>query len=1272
MKHLRCRHPSGLLNDNASRGFTLIEVLAALVIVALLTAVAGLGIVQIARGFVITHESGEIALKSDFVLTRFRKSVRNLTGINTANGTTLAMTRVDEDGNPVSETFAFDNNTLRLGDEDLMTGISGSFSYFDEAGDDWDFNTDDLGSLAAVRIFITMQGPEGSSLNFSGEILPRNTFTPDQAYSPSQTGTTAAQGLCLVETLYPDSPLVWRLFRDVRDNRLKEMPMGRSVIRAYYSAGSGIKKFLKDHPPARYAAGWAAAPVVAVVFFWQHFPAGLAALLAAAWIMGRMAARLLVHGPRILSGTSRHRRMAGSILLSLAITMTILAILGGALISVLNTAQGTGASTALGEQAYYYAESGLRYAMSQFVGNQNNDGNFIAALSPSSGEDRFAVTSTGGFELDARCFYFEPVDSTTLQSFGEDFPDEILSTMTSGASGRLQFVDTNGDGTVVDVIISDISDGADKDTITYSGSVATAAYALPVATVDLNQTDITAADFGVDKAAGTIRLNTSGFMGCFPNVRGLVSFMADADSDGSYDDEVFLIYERRSGNTLSDLRNVPGKPPLPAGGVDIADGTDVVLGRYARLESTGVVAAGTSMESRANLTLHQPLDVAEFMKMIYNAEAAEQHAESVLGQHAWNDDEGALEVTETEDTYFVANNVDVNVQESLAAYDWDAVWDEGFLRDLWERSDRKLSYEAQVKVKFTENEDDIDTEPANHPGHYMPGLAFRLISPDGNAAGATFYGMSFVRGLQGTTTTSSGSGCGGAITASDDDDVPDNLYAGNGSNENNITSQCEDSDFTPTEWNDDPMLDGIPYLLFWQKYIEEGDYGCGSSANNSPFEWLSYMPLVEVEKTTIYRYDDNVGASVYGGSLLGGAWDDHQADFPVGQYTLSECEALGMENDDIEAVTVEPGFRITLYIHDNFGGESLVLTEGNHNLYNYDCDNCGWDGLLVGKTWANDVSSLIVEYADSDLSLGWYDGQVGSFTPDDTYTAWKLTDKYNLFKTHPYEGDEDVQTLGLPGAVAIMDSSTVNEEGGPYPIQDAAYIVPPNNTEQSYKRDLNYRLYLREWVTVGLQIFELEGDLDCNTSTGDVNGEERINAVSAFFGAPGDTGENSGSCLKDGSRQGYEASTPADYYDYPVKWLEDRAYFTKAVWDGLGISDDVPVVSTDGGYTSMMVDNPYPTGGCMGNADQIKLVEKGRDADNDPTIVYTGTFVTQDYQSFFDDTGISVPEIGLHTLGISSEASAGEDDRETAYFKDWYWRFFQGGHTGMIPGIVSE
>ncbi len=1270
------------------KGFTLVEIIASLVIISLLVGVAGLGIVQVAKGFMITRAGSQLAIDSDFVLTRIRKSVRSLMQVSEATQSRLTLTRLDSRLGTITETFEYKNGALFLDDgtgtggpAPLMKNISSfEFHYLDEQNNEWKIGTNPIGELAIVEARLKMRGPENVSLDFSERILPRNTFTPSRAYTPPGTGTTAAQGLCLLETLYPGEPGLIAIARDFRENRLKKIPGGNTLQALYYQIGRPLADTARSNLWLAIIMRWMSAPLVALLFFVEFFPSGLAALAMAAWLMFRLFTGIQHHiPPGRKQFLLKERQTAGSVLLSLIVTMTILAAIGAGAISMLNTSRYSGASSILGEQAYYLAESGLRYALDRFMANRDDDTAFIDSLSSTEPDGSFPVSQGNAFSLDARCFYFDPAEgdpSTLLGAFGNGLPDKIASATIPGGglAGHLELFDTGINArTIVDATISGIDAGA--GTISYSitaglsGGVKSDEYVLPVALTTTNQINVKASDFG--KPAGSSSIIIDNMSVFFPTTRGLVSFMADADHDGSYDDKIFLVYDRLDGNRLTGLRNVPGKEPLPVNGVDIAANTPVVLGRYATIQSTGIVGKGTSQETSVKLTLNQPLDTAQIMKMIANKTPGEQSATSVIGTATIQPD-NSLKIETTESTYaFIQANNNVFQQESVTAQDWacsDMPGQSDFLKNLWLRSNKRLSYETQVKVKFTETEDDTTPPFANHPGCYMPGIIFRVRNAGTDVGQATYYGISFMRGIQGTTTHTSGSGCGGQTTwRSEDDDIADNLFADHGSNSSfTYSSSCENSGFEPTNWDDDPPLDGIPYLIFWQKNVSTDaagnpvSTGCGG-ASYSPFEWLAYMPLVSVEKAVIYYYE-NSGVTVYGDTN----YNDRQADFQPGDYTLSECQALGMKNDDVESVRVGPGYSVTLYVDDNFGGQSLTLNSSDPNLRN------NYYGFF--QNWADKTSSLRVT-GPAPVASGWYDGPVAGRTPDATYTAWKLTDPYGLFKRYTVDG---VEVLGMPGDITIMDPATAFDSDGPKPVANTAYIVFPGNVsdaDQANKRDMNYRLYLKEWTTIGLQIFEMEGDLDCNPDTG-TNGIERINAVSAFFGsneAAGDQNRAENS-IKDGNRFPYPVSTAENYLSYPVKWLDDNAYFTEAVWNGLGIvNTDEPSFPTDGGYTSKLVPNPYTTGGCGGFSD-IKLVEKGHDTEGDNTIVYSATFLTRNLSTgdeYNFDTEY-IPEIGLHTLGVSADPEADPDNRETAYFKDWYWRFFEGGSTGMVPGVISE
>jgi hypothetical protein len=79
---------------------------------------------------------------------------------------------------------------------------------------------------------------------------------------------------------------------------------------------------------------------------------------------------------------------------------------------------------------------------------------------------------------------------------------------------------------------------------------------------------------------------------------------------------------------------------------------------------------------------------------------------------------------------------------------------------------------------------------------------------------------------------------------------------------------------------------------------------------------------------------------------------------PVGAYTFNELLARGISNDDIDAIKVTPGYKVTLYADHNFKGDSRVFTG------DYPC--------FLSNNFANVTTSLIIESASQLFSNGFY------------------------------------------------------------------------------------------------------------------------------------------------------------------------------------------------------------------------------------------------------------------------------------------------------------
>ena len=686
---------------------------------------------------------------------------------------------------------------------------------------------------------------------------------------------------------------------------------------------------------------------------------------------------------------------------------------------------------------------------------------------------------------------------------------------------------------------------------------------------------VTASEIGQDPdlANDVLTPTDTAHLAIFPEVNGIINFTDAAGNDQ------LLVYRLKKDGKLRGLQ-YPKGVSFSFSGVSVNSNTPVVLGKHAVISSTGIAGTG-SLQSTQTVKMHQPLSTVELYKKVeggidFNDAGDAGKISSKLGTHAIEG--GALKVTSTEQTYSYTNYTTgghtgpVYHNESLAVVNWDDhSFETNFLKTLWENSGNKLTYDLQAKVKFTETEDDTDSAPINHPGCYMPGLSFRIRSPKaGNYGQATYYGLSFLRGITGleehSETTGSGWGSSTTYWYTENDDITDNFFNDHSSTSSaTAINTCPDSTFTPSNWNDDPPLDGIPYIVLWQKDVStdaDGDPvntgGCGGGADYSPWEWLAYAPLVDAVRVRIYHY--------------------------------------------------------------NVGGVSLFYEGANAALGGY-----------TNRSW-----------------------------------VWKLKDKYNILGTTTYEG---VEILGSPGpsGLVVRDPSTYVDISNPgTPVNTfgsetcpVAYILEPSSTGYS-KSEHNYKIYIKPWATILVRVYEMEGNLDCDTGTGDAEGNERVNAITAFIADPDGKSGTTG-YPKDDVRDAVPRDT--------IKWTYEGDYFSQIVWTGLSDSGNGPdTTDTEAGYTSHTVENPEASG-CGSASAEIKLVEKGKDNEGDNVIVYTATYTTADY--FQPANTYDVSEFGLHTLGINGE-DTDPDNQEVAYFDDFYWLLWEGGQSSLFPGVREQ
>jgi prepilin-type N-terminal cleavage/methylation domain-containing protein len=835
-------------------GFTLVEIIAVMALVGVLAAYTSIGIVQGVDVYFASRDATELGAKGSLAINRLVRTLRNVTDISVAGPDAVTVSLL-QDGS--SQTHSISQsadrllvNGLPLADR-LAANNGFNLSYFLGTGETWSLASNSLDQLAYVEIRLSFESLSGIPIVFQSRVVPRNTYIP-QGFSPGGVGATAMPSNCFVATAAHGSGQIHivQVLRSWRDKVLAETMAGRALIKLYYRYGPGAAEFLDHHDFLKPYVRTMLMPLSAWASLRLSSPASTWGIFAMCLSVALLAVRAMRYD-RSAPLPVQHSLTDGFALMGVLSAMLVIGVLSTAMVPLFSSSVQAGAGSDLSARAYYLAESGMRYAGKKYMEAPaaSKDSVIIDLHQKSS----FSLSAVESFDIDVEPWWFEADVSAAnpaslrVQSVG-DFPEQYRDG--SVGSGRLVV------GTSLTTYNGLIHDEDAGELQFDNVGIATA----------LGVTDVfPAASIPSDVSlmpGDNLVVDGDDIRG-LPAVRGVLTLISGTK-------EYYLIYERANyaSAVLENLQNVPGKTGLPSSGASIKAGDFVVLGKYAGISSTGTVGVGASQASRT-IQYHQPLEELKlYTRKSFSDDFNESPKEKALnwtsiqgdfdvGTH---DGDGALFLDASHTTnftapFFSALKDDNNVEEALAKLDVDAsvISDAGLNFDtIWKNSDKTLSYELQVKMKFSASQDSDATNPY---GTWMPGLAFRLEEVEGSVsasaegdgyghAEANFYGLSFMRGITGGEYKNSGFL---RKTYDDEDDIPDTLFDNHG-----INSQGCDDASGDCAWDDDAPMDGMPYLLLWQRY-KDNDEGV------KRWEWLAYQPLVRYEPVTIYQYKSGNG-----------------------------------------------------------------------------------------------------------------------------------------------------------------------------------------------------------------------------------------------------------------------------------------------------------------------------------------------------------------------------------------------------------------------------
>jgi len=351
-------------------GFSLIEIIIALILVGLLAVVAGMGLVIGTQGYLFARENTQIAQKGQLAMARLSRELMELIDVSAAASSSIifestsgnrAIALVDDeikirDGSSLP--------TLLTGDALVDNVAAGGFtlSYF-KGTQTWVPGTDDIKLLSAIQIdFVLTRSDSGiGDMTFSTTINPRNNKNYGGAPPTSQPPTQP--NYCFVTSA------------------------------AYGVSFAGL----------------------ALLVFWIAI--GVTLLLFISWVIARPGLALI--GNPGLRRLKILRAREGSALIGLLVTIVIFAALGAGMLSMTDTSTFNQIGANFSTRAYFLSESGFRYIASEFL-NASSEAQKEAVLEALHNQTFTLLNNAGQFHLDIYPYWFvttaNPAGSQWLQT----------------------------------------------------------------------------------------------------------------------------------------------------------------------------------------------------------------------------------------------------------------------------------------------------------------------------------------------------------------------------------------------------------------------------------------------------------------------------------------------------------------------------------------------------------------------------------------------------------------------------------------------------------------------------------------------------------------------------------------------------------------------------------------------------------------------------------------------------------------------------------------
>ena len=147
------------------RGFTLIEVIVSIIVVSIISLLAGMSFYQIAKGYVFYRDNSEMAQQAQIAMTRLKKEISSIKSVSTATATSITYKRSsDATGTPFrSISWAGGDNPLLIDANTLISPVTAfSLVYYDSYSSTAAYSSKTM----MMEINLQLKGAENTPMDF--------------------------------------------------------------------------------------------------------------------------------------------------------------------------------------------------------------------------------------------------------------------------------------------------------------------------------------------------------------------------------------------------------------------------------------------------------------------------------------------------------------------------------------------------------------------------------------------------------------------------------------------------------------------------------------------------------------------------------------------------------------------------------------------------------------------------------------------------------------------------------------------------------------------------------------------------------------------------------------------------------------------------------------------------------------------------------------------------------------------------------------------------